>query len=170
MPTDIVKTAATAAIPTEVKKLPQEDPKLHPREVKAGDKNDIYEPKLDEAYFVQRLRLMRGDAATRLQAHQSRFESLPRVGSDDRSTEMENMEAQKRMLVGCQRIISNVDAALKRIREGSFGVCEDSGEDIPLTRLIANPFAVRTIEAEEACDFRQRLVRSGKLDTTPTLG
>ncbi len=45
--------------------------------------------------------------------------------------------------------IREIDAALMRIAEGTYGICEDTGEAIPVERLRANPAARRTREAQE---------------------
>jgi len=45
--------------------------------------------------------------------------------------------------------LNQVNAALRRVREGSYGICVDTGEPIALERLRANPTAIRTREAQE---------------------
>lgn len=47
-----------------------------------------------------------------------------------------------------QDALYEVDQALRRIREGTYGVCEESGQPIPAARLQAIPWARRTREAE----------------------
>ena len=47
------------------------------------------------------------------------------------------------------KLISKIDAALKRIEEGEYGWCEESGEPIGLKRLEARPVATLSIEAQE---------------------
>ena len=45
--------------------------------------------------------------------------------------------------------LNEVNAALRRIREGTYGICVDTGEEIELERLRAYPTAIRTREAQE---------------------
>jgi DnaK suppressor protein len=47
------------------------------------------------------------------------------------------------------KLISKIDAALRRIEEGTYGYCEETGEKIGLKRLEARPVATMTIEAQE---------------------
>ena len=47
------------------------------------------------------------------------------------------------------RELREVDDALKRIDEGSYGICVDTGEPIPYERLRARPTAIRTVEAQQ---------------------
>ena len=47
------------------------------------------------------------------------------------------------------KLISKIDSALKRIKDGTYGFCEDTGEPIGLKRLMARPVAKYTIAAQE---------------------
>ena len=47
------------------------------------------------------------------------------------------------------KLISKIDSALKRIKDGNYGFCEDTGEPIGLKRLMARPVATLSIAAQE---------------------
>ena len=47
------------------------------------------------------------------------------------------------------KLISKIDSALKRIQDGTYGFCEDTGEPIGLKRLMARPVATLSIAAQE---------------------
>ena len=47
------------------------------------------------------------------------------------------------------KLISKIDSALKKINDGTYGFCEETGEPIGLKRLIARPVATLSIEAQE---------------------
>lgn len=47
------------------------------------------------------------------------------------------------------QILKQINHALERIAEGSYGKCEISGKDIPIARLKAMPYATTTVEAQE---------------------
>jgi len=47
------------------------------------------------------------------------------------------------------KLMNKIDSALKRIDEGEYGYCEETGEPIGLGRLIARPIATLSIEAQE---------------------
>lgn len=47
------------------------------------------------------------------------------------------------------KLIGKIDAALKRIENGEYGFCEETGEPIGLKRLEARPIATMTVEAQE---------------------
>jgi RNA polymerase-binding protein DksA len=55
----------------------------------------------------------------------------------------ENAEARRDL-----RELQSLDAALKRLNEGTYGICEDCGDDIPLERLRVNPGATRCVRCQ----------------------
>ena len=48
-----------------------------------------------------------------------------------------------------RKLINKIDAALRRISDGSYGYCEETGEPIGLKRLEARPVATLSLEAQE---------------------
>lgn len=58
-----------------------------------------------------------------------------------------------------RKLISKIDAALRRIDEGEYGYCEVTGEPISLGRLQARPIATMTIEAQERHERNERISR-----------
>ena len=58
-----------------------------------------------------------------------------------------------------RKLISKIDAALRRIDTGEYGFCEVSGEPISLARLEARPIATMTVEAQERHERNERVSR-----------
>jgi DnaK suppressor protein len=58
-----------------------------------------------------------------------------------------------------RKLISKIDAALRRIETGDYGFCEVSGEPISLARLEARPIATMTVEAQERHERNERVSR-----------
>ena len=58
-----------------------------------------------------------------------------------------------------RKLISKIDAALRRIEEGEYGYCEVTGEPISLGRLEARPIATMTVEAQEAHERQEKISR-----------
>ena len=48
-----------------------------------------------------------------------------------------------------RKLISKINSALQRIKDGTYGYCEETGEPIGLKRLMARPVATLSIEAQE---------------------
>ncbi len=55
------------------------------------------------------------------------------------------------------KLISKIDSALKRIKDGTYGFCEDTGEPIGLKRLIARLVATLSIEAQEKHEKEEKV-------------
>ena len=58
------------------------------------------------------------------------------------------------------KLISKIDSALKRIQDGTYGFCEDTGEPIGLKRLMARPVATLCIAAQEKHEKEEKVYAS----------
>ena len=58
-----------------------------------------------------------------------------------------------------RKLISKIEAALRRIEEGEYGYCEVTGEPISLARLEARPIATMTVEAQERHERQEKISR-----------
>ena len=67
----------------------------------------------------------------------------------DRALELRTRDRQR-------KLISKIDAALRRIEDGSYGYCDETGEPISLKRLDARPIATLSVEAQERHERRER--------------
>ena len=58
-----------------------------------------------------------------------------------------------------RKLIHKIDLALRRIDDGSYGYCEETGEPINLRRLDARPIATFSIDAQERHERKERFYR-----------
>jgi DnaK suppressor protein len=70
----------------------------------------------------------------------------------DRALELRTRDRQR-------KLIGKIEAAIRRIDDGSYGYCEDTGEPIGLARLDARPIATMSLEAQERHERRERVHR-----------
>jgi DnaK suppressor protein len=70
----------------------------------------------------------------------------------DRALELRTRDRQR-------KLISKIDEALRRIEDGVYGYCEETGEPIGLARLQARPIATLGLEAQERHERRERVHR-----------
>src|SRR6201995_2374764 len=70
----------------------------------------------------------------------------------DRSLELRTRDRQR-------KLISKIDEAMRRIEDGSYGYCEETGEPIGVGRLDARPIATLSLEAQERHERRERVHR-----------
>lgn len=64
-----------------------------------------------------------------------------------------------RQLSTHRETLLKIDEALRKIREGTYGKCEDCGEDISVERLKVLPFAIYCIDCQERREQREALER-----------
>ena len=132
-------------------------------------KHSEYRPSEDESfmserqieYFKQKLLDWKEDilresreTVTHLQAETENHPDLAdRASSEtDRALELRTRDRQR-------KLIAKIDEALRRIEEGVYGYCEETGAPIGLARLEARPIATLSLEAQERHERRERVHR-----------
>ncbi|WP_371134694.1 RNA polymerase-binding protein DksA [Phenylobacterium sp.] len=70
----------------------------------------------------------------------------------DRALELRTRDRQR-------KLIAKIDEAIRRIEDGSYGYCEETGEPIGVARLDARPIATLSLEAQERHERRERVHR-----------
>ena len=130
---------------------------------------DDYRPSDDEPfmnerqrkYFRKKLLAWREDilresreTIANLQEEQGNHPDLAdRASSEaDRTLELRTRDRQR-------KLIAKIDSALRRVEDGTYGYCEETGEPISLKRLDARPIATLSIEAQERHERRERVYR-----------
>lgn len=83
--------------------------------------------------------------------------SLPDIvdrasAESDKALELRTRDRQR-------KLISKIDAALRRIDDGTYGYCEVTGEPIGIRRLEARPTATLSLEAQERHERKERTLR-----------
>ncbi|QIE42107.1 RNA polymerase-binding protein DksA [Meridianimarinicoccus aquatilis] len=113
-------------------------------------------------YFRRKLNAWKNDILTEsrdtiegLQDSGSR--NIPDVA--DRASEETDRALELRTRDRQRKLVSKIDAALRRIESGEFGYCESTGEPISLKRLDARPIAVMSLEAQERHERREKVHR-----------
>ena len=117
---------------------------------KPTQKEKFMNAKMKE-YFRQKLEnwkneLLRESSQT-LNNLQTENEAKPDL--TDRASEEIDRTFELRTRDRERKLINKIDAALKRIEEGTYGYCEETGEPIGLKRLEARPVATLSLEAQE---------------------
>jgi len=56
-----------------------------------------------------------------------------------------------------KKLINKIDNAVSKIEEGTYGYCEETGEEIGLKRLMARPIASLTVEAQEKHEKQEKI-------------
>ena len=92
-----------------------------------------------------------------IQDMQADARNIPDVA--DRASEETDRALELRTRDRQRKVVAKIDAALRRIDEGSYGYCEVTGEPISLRRLDARPIATLSLEAQERHERREKVHR-----------
>ncbi len=131
--------------------------------------DDDYRPADDEPfmnerqteYFRRKLNdwksELMGDSRDTVAGMKDQTRNIPDVA--DRASEETDRALELRTRDRQRKLVSKIDAALRRIDEGEYGYCEMTGEPISLKRLDARPIAIMSLEAQERHERREKVHR-----------
>ncbi|WHY66922.1 TraR/DksA C4-type zinc finger protein [Neobacillus sp. SuZ13] len=109
----------------------------------------------DLMHFKEKLEQIKSDTLQLLASNQPlSFEESGELTSNDNhfadtATELAEREKQMMLIENAKRTLEEVNEALERISNGTYGVCVDTGENISYERLVVLPYAKRTVDAQE---------------------
>ena len=78
---------------------------------------------------------------------------------NDRATQESEFGLELRTRDRERKLLKKIDSALKRVEDGSYGYCEETGDEIGLKRLEARPVATLSLEAQERRELAERQFR-----------
>jgi RNA polymerase-binding protein DksA len=103
-------------------------------------------PKMNENENIAKaLKVRLSELTSRVAEIDSELREPLSADSEDRATDLETQEALESIEISEIREIQHIREALKRIAEGTYGVCSECGGDIDPRRLKALPSATRCI-------------------------
>jgi DnaK suppressor protein len=166
----VKKLVGKAAKPVEHKPVEHKPVEQKPVEHKPAKKNGLTEVELlrapasqymnaeQLAFFRERLletqrELLEKADLTSEHLREHELEADP----TDQATIEEEYALELRARDRERKLLKKIDEALRRIEEGSYGYCEETGDPIGIPRLIARPTATLTIEAQSRREQKQKL-------------
>lgn len=122
------------------------------------------EPFMDDRqreYFRRKLLdwkngILEGNRDT-IEGMQQGTRNIPDVA--DRASEETDRALELRTRDRQRKLVAKIDSALRRIEDGSYGYCEETGEPISLKRLEARPIATLSLEAQERHERKEKVHR-----------
>ena len=118
-----------------------------------------YTPSVDDEYmspqqieyFRQKLLTWRAELIQESENTKSHLkeENWQEPDINDRATLETDAALELRTRDRYRKLVNKIDSALSRILDGSYGFCDETGEEIGLFRLEARPIATLTVEAQE---------------------
>lgn len=132
-----------------------------PHNYEPSEKEDFMNPVMRE-YFRLRLlawreELLRESEGTLHILHEEGNMQKPDI--TDRASEETDLAIEFRTRDRERKLINKINEAIERIEDGTYGFCEETGDPIPVKRLIARPTATMTLEAQELHERRERTQR-----------
>ncbi|MEE8345163.1 MAG: RNA polymerase-binding protein DksA [Woeseiaceae bacterium] len=91
--------------------------------------------------------------------HHMRDEAANFPDPNDRATQESEFGLELRTRDRERKLLRKIDSALNRVEDGSYGFCEETGEEIGLQRLEARPVATLCVEAQERRELAERQFR-----------
>ena len=112
-------------------------------------------------YFRDKLVVWRADL---LRESRETIDHLQRESSNhpdiaDRASSESDRAIELRARDRQRKLINKIDDAIKRIDDGSYGYCEETGDPIGVKRLDARPIATLSLEAQERHERREKVYR-----------
>jgi DnaK suppressor protein len=124
----------------------EKEPFMNPRQ------REYFRNKL-ESWKEEILRESRETLENLQEESQNHPDMADRASSEsDRALELRTRDRQR-------KLIAKIDSALKRIEDGTYGYCEETGEPIGIARLDARPIATLSLEAQEMHERREKVYR-----------
>ncbi len=142
--------------------MPQERVKLA-KNYKPSEKEEYMNPKQVE-FFRQMLLKWRQDLIDESQETINNLRGEVRDVGDEAeraSRETEN-SLELRTRDRYRKLLGKIDQALARVDDGSYGFCEETGEEIGLARLQARPIATLCLDAQERWELKQKQMRDSR--------
>ncbi len=97
------------------------------------------------------------DTKDTIEGMQEGARNIPDVA--DRASEETDRALELRTRDRQRKLVSKIDQALRRIDEGEFGYCSETGDPISLKRLDARPIATMSLEAQERHERKEKVHR-----------
>lgn len=134
-----------------------------PKNYKPSDQEEYMNP-MQLEYFRQKLLSWRQELIDESQETINNLRGEVRDVGDEAeraSRETEN-SLELRTRDRYRKLLAKIDQALSRIDDGSYGYCEETGEEIGLARLEARPIATLCLDAQERRELKEKQMRDSR--------
>jgi DnaK suppressor protein len=128
-----------------------------PNGYKPSDKEEYMSP-LQLEYFKQKLMTWKDEllSESRETLDHLREENWQEPDVNDRASVETETSLELRTRDRYRKLIDKIESALRRIENGKYGYCDETGDEIGIKRLEARPIATLTIEAQERHESYER--------------
>jgi DnaK suppressor protein len=131
-----------------------------PKNYKPTQKERFMSAKMKE-YFRQKLKDWKNELlkeSSQTLTNMQKEENTAKPDITDRASEEIERSFELRTRDRERKLINKIESALRRIKEGSYGYCEETGEPIGIKRLEARPVATLSLEAQEIHEKKEKKI------------
>ena len=124
------------------------------------NKKEKYMCEKHKTYFIQRLTEWKNEIIKSNSQALYSSDLVDNISSPDvvdQASSYTEKNVEMRTVNRQIKLVSKIDAALKRLKDGTYGFCEETGEPIGLKRLIARPIATLCIAAQEKHEREEKI-------------
>ena len=131
-----------------------------PKNYKPTQKERFMNAKMKE-YFRLKLKNWKNELlkeSSQTLTNMQKEENTAKPDITDRASEEIERSFELRTRDRERKLINKIESALKKIKEGSYGYCEETGEPIGIKRLEARPVATLSLEAQEIHEKKEKKI------------
>ena len=131
-----------------------------PKNYKPTQKERFMSAKMKE-YFRLKLKDWKNELlkeSSQTLTNMQKEENTAKPDITDRASEEIERSFELRTRDRERKLINKIEAALRRIKEGNYGYCEETGEPIGIKRLEARPVATLSLEAQEIHEKKEKKI------------
>ena len=131
-----------------------------PKNYKPTQKERFMSAKMKE-YFRLKLKDWKNELlkeSSQTLTNMQKEENTAKPDITDRASEEIERSFELRTRDRERKLINKIESALRRIKEGSYGYCEETGEPIGIKRLEARPVATLSLEAQEIHEKKEKKI------------
>ena len=124
------------------------------------NKKEKYMCEKQKAYFMQKLTRWKNEiikSSSQALYSSNLVDNISSPDVVDQASSYTEKNVEMRAVNRQIKLVSKIDAALKRLKNGTYGFCEETGEPIGLKRLIARPIATLCIAAQEKHEREEKI-------------
>ena len=131
-----------------------------PKNYKPTDKEKFMSAKMKEYFRIKLVNwkneLLKESTQTLVNLQKEENSAKPDIG--DRASEEIQRSFELRARDRERKLINKIDSAIRRIEDGNYGYCEETGEPIGIKRLEARPVATLSLEAQEMHEKQEKKI------------
>lgn len=125
--------------------------------LKQAENLDLYMNAAQLAFFKDLLNKLRAEAEEHVDSVRKELSAMERETDElDRAAQEDDRMVKLRIIERESKLIHKISESLRRIEEGDYGYCEETGEPIGIRRLLLRPTATLSVDAKSFQEEKEK--------------